>query len=82
MLFLGNSIGLRYIKVRALKLINYFSTQTFFNGTNYFNVRLTHVHLSSARPVVSVPKGLTLLLLLVGWWEILARDMDTIKKMF
>ena len=37
-----------------------------------------HVYLSSVRLVVSEPKGLTLLLL-VGWWEILVRDMDTRK---
>ena len=59
-----NQNGSRFtsIYIRAVKL-----TQFFFNATNYFNVRLTHVYLSSARPVVSEPKGLTLLLL-VGWW--------------
>ena len=41
------------------------------------------MYLSLARPVVSEPKGLTLLLLLlVGWWEIRARDMDTKKRCF
>ena len=60
--------------------VNALITQFFFNATYYFNVRLTQLYLSSARPVVSEPKGLTLLLLLlVGWWEILARDMDTKK---